>query len=101
MKRGDIFSRMPAELRLRKVALRQHHFQEVYHTPDELIADLTILIANKDKVNVTCNQIARNLRQVLRTKDEVLLDFSQAFKKFESVYNMTIPDVPIEINEIP
>ena len=33
MKQGDIFSRMPAELRLRKVALRQYHFQEVYHTP--------------------------------------------------------------------
>jgi len=95
MKQGDIFSRMPAELRLRKVAVRQHHFQEVYHTPDELIADLVILIANKDKINATCNQIALNLRHVLRTKDEVLLDFSQAFKKFESVYNITIPDLPI------
>ena len=91
MKAGDIFSRMDSETRMRKVAIRQYHFQEVYHNPDELIADLSLLIAKLDAANTARDQMALDVRRLLNAKDEILNDMTDAFKKFDHIFNISLP----------
>jgi hypothetical protein len=59
MKTGDIFHIQ----RLRHVVTRRYVMQEVYSSPDEFIADLSILFAELDSISASRDQIALDYRR--------------------------------------
>ena len=91
MKAGDIFSRMDSETRMRKVAIKQYHFQEVYHNPDELIADLVLLIGKLDAAKDDRDQMALDVRRLLGAKDDIINDITEAFKRFDHIFKISLP----------
>ncbi len=95
MKTGDIFSRMSSEQRLRQIAVRRYHFQEVYQTPDELIADLLLLLVTLDVANTARDKMAADVRRMLNAKDEILTGISDAFKRFDHNFNASRKESPL------
>lgn len=94
MKTGDIFHKMRPTQRLRHVMTRRYHMQEVYNSPDEVIADLSILFAELDSISASRDQIALDYRRLHKGRDEITNGMTDLFKKFQFLYK-DIPDLPI------
>jgi hypothetical protein len=94
MKTGDIFHKMRPIQRLRHVVTRRYFMQEVYSSPDEVIADLSILFAELDSISASRDQIALDYRRLHKGRDEIINGITGAFKQFEYLYK-ALPDLPI------
>ena len=94
MKTGDIFHKMRPIQRLRHVMTRRYVMQEVYSSPDEVIADLSILFSELDSISASRNQIALDYRRLHKGRDELINGITSAFKQFEYLYK-AVPDLPI------
>lgn len=99
MKTGDFFHKMRPIQRLRNVVTRRYVMQEVYSSPDEVIADLSILFAELDSIAASRDQIALDYRRLHKGRDEILNGITDVFKRFQFLYN-DIPDLPI-LHECP
>ena len=83
MKDGDIFHRMSVETRLRHVAARKYDFREVYNSPDELIADITVILSALDASRRSLNIAIFDINKLLNARDEISNNIADAFKKWE------------------
>ena len=94
MKPGDVFHKMHPQERLRKVAARKYHLQEVYSSPDEIISDLMIVFSELDSLAVSRDQLALDYRRLYGGRVEIMNEISDVFKRFEFLYKDP-PDLPI------
>jgi len=86
MKPDDIFHRMTSEQRLRYVAARRCFLAEMYSSPDEIIADLALLIGKLDEAKAQQERMAADLRRLVYARDEIVNNIAAAFKKFQFAY---------------
>jgi hypothetical protein len=78
---------MTPETRMRHVAAKTYDFREVYHSPDELVADVRTILDALDHSRKQTADAVTDLRRLVNARDEISNEISAAFKKWDFLYS--------------